>query len=101
MTQVERHKKLSSDLCKRFFDNIDYLRRKRGLTLSGLSRAMSTDEFRVSRGAVNCYRGRRGVGSSKGYFKASTIYLAAYADFFGEDLGRLLTEDYTARDSGS
>lgn len=97
MTTYERRKKLSEEACKLFFANVDYLRKKEGISLTTLSERLRDGSFRASRGAVTCYQGLRGVGSSTGFFRASTFYLAAYADYFGYSIPYLMSCDLAAQ----
>ncbi len=99
MTAYERRRELSIEACKLFFKNVDYLRKKQGISLNELGRRVSSDDFRVSGGSVSIFQGLRGAGSSTGFFRASTLYLAAYADYFGVSIAYLFSRDLAAEDS--
>lgn len=92
MNKHEIRKDMSRQLCRLFFSNVDYLRSKRGLNMAMLRDGIRSEGFSVSDKCVYRYLGRGKVD----YFKADTFYLAAFAEFFGEPLGRMLSVDYKA-----
>ncbi|MES3006130.1 MAG: hypothetical protein V4664_04250 [Patescibacteria group bacterium] len=72
-----------------FFKNIDYLRKKRGLTIKQVVEGCSDSEYRVNRHAINKYK--RGE-----FWSARIRYLLRFSEFFGESLPRLLSDDIEA-----
>lgn len=85
----------SRELTELFFRNINYLRKKEGLSLVKMVNKINDKDFKVNYQAVARYSGR----SKTRYTNASLYYLAAFALCFGRSMGELLTVDLEAAES--
>ncbi len=81
---------------QRFFRNVEYLRKMKGLSQQGLCKLISDEGFTVSYRSISVYGG----WSKKKYSRrVSLYYLAAFADGLGYSIGDLLSRDYQSEES--
>ncbi len=101
MSHKDRRQQLSRKYCNLFFSNINYLRQKRGLSFNELRNEMKLKDFRISIDCVPNFEGTRKASVKPSFSGASTIYLAAFCDFFGEEMPDLMSINYRERDEAA